>query len=69
MYGCPTDLSSVDDKELIDLEKSLTSLKREKMREIDHINTELIGIKEELLKRREILLKNWSNEKEELRKR
>lgn len=49
----PSELSDVPDQELASFLKHLKSLKREKQREIDHIDTEVIGIKEEVRKRKE----------------
>jgi hypothetical protein len=49
----PADLSSAESEELEYLERHIQCLKREKQREIDHLDTELIGVKEELRKRRE----------------
>lgn len=49
----PSELSDVLDQELVFFLKHLQSLKRERQREIDHIDTEIIGIKEEVRKRKE----------------
>jgi hypothetical protein len=49
----PADLSEAGDEELELVVSSLLKIKRSKQREIDHIDTELIGIKEELRKRKE----------------
>lgn len=52
----PENLSAVENAELEDCNIILQKMKREKQREIDHIDTEIIGIKEELRKRKEARL-------------
>lgn len=49
----PDIYTSVDDSKLKILESQLVRTKCEKSREIDHIDTKLIGIREELRKRKE----------------
>jgi hypothetical protein len=49
----PSDLTDVPDEELVSFQKHLLQLKRENQKEIDHIDTEVIGIKEEVRKRKE----------------
>lgn len=52
----PENLSSVAEEELHYFAKNIKNLKREKQREIDRLDTELIGIKEELRKRKDQVL-------------
>lgn len=52
----PENLSTVKDEELEVYNKHLIQMKRDRQREIDHIDTEIIGIKEELRKRKELRL-------------
>lgn len=52
----PINLSNIDDAELLSIKQQLNGLKRELRRDIDSIDTELVGIKEELRKRREAQL-------------
>lgn len=49
----PVDFSSAESEELEFMERHIQRLKREKQREIDRLDTELIGVKEELRKRRD----------------
>lgn len=53
MEGIPENLSELEDTHLEFLLKNLLSSKRIKQREIDHLDTEIIGIKEEIRKREE----------------
>ena len=53
MLNIPHDLSLVADDVLVSLQNNLRNIKRELLREIDNIDTESIGIKEELRKRKE----------------
>jgi hypothetical protein len=49
----PSDLTDVSDKELDSFQTLLLQLKRKKQREIDHIDTECVGVREEIRKRKE----------------
>lgn len=48
----PENLSSVKDEDLEAYKKHLQQMKGKRQREIDYIDTEIIGIKEELRKRK-----------------
>lgn len=49
----PESYAAAEDSELKSLERQLVKIKRGKAREMDHIDTELVGIREELRKRKE----------------
>lgn len=48
-----TELSNVSTEDLNKLKSDLQKIKRRKQREIDHLDTKMIGIKEELRKRKQ----------------
>ena len=50
----PPELSEVDSQNLKNLRKDLINMKKKLRRSMDHIDTELLGIMEELRKRKEL---------------